>query len=247
MKETTRHIILAAKNRYEKQGGIKAVVSKITGVEEKHLEKRAITYWYRDACNDMKISKDKIIDSIIKKTQSFREYENYQDIIIEALKLQLTLLNVLDEHGNVVLELGEPDLFNDETIKLIGFPPNLTTFLINSDGKNDNKLRIPLQFIDRKNGFIEKKGYIPILNFFFIFKDKKFEGVKLSTKETSGNFIDMNNALNYNDKLKTLNYIKDNLTRIEKSFSHFTDKSFSIVKDNIDMVIDGLSSDNDDN
>jgi len=247
MKETTRHIILAAKKRYDKQGGIKAVVSKITGVEEKYLEKRAITHWYRKACNEMNIPKDKILDSIIEKTQSFREYEDNQDIIIEALRLQLTFLDVLDEDDNVVLDLGEPDIFNDELIEIIGFPPNLTTFLINSEGKNNNKLKIPLQFVDRKNGFLKNNNYIPILKLIFIIENDKFEGIKAYVKEISGNLIDMNDILSYEDKIKTLDYVKNNLNRVKKAYSHFTDKTLPIGKDNISEIIKKLDVGKNDN
>ena len=247
MKETTRHIILVAKNRYEKQGGIKAVISKITGVEEKYLEKRAITYWYRDACNDMNIPKDKIIDSIIEKTQSLRKYEDSQDIIIEALRLQLTFLNVLDEDDNVVLDLGEPDIFNDEPIEIIGFPPNLTTQLINSDRESNKEFIVPVQFTDRKNGFIEENSYLPVLKVDFIADNTKINNLKMFIRETSGDYIDMSKILTHKDKLKALDFIKDNLQRVQKSFNHFTDKTLPITKDNIEWTIEELIGDNNDN
>jgi len=193
----------------------------------------------------MNISKEKIIDSIIKKTQSFRKHEDSQDIIIEALRLQLTFLNVLDEKDHIILDLGKPDLFNDESIEIIGFPPNLTPRLINS--KSIKEFIIPLQFTDRKNGFIKESGYIPVLKNNFIIKNEKINGIKSYMKKTSGNLIDMSRFLNYNDKIKIINYIKDNLKTIEKLFRKTNDKAFPITKNKMDIILENLSSDSNDN
>lgn len=246
MKETTRHIILAAKERYDKQGGIKAVVSKITGVEEKYLDKQAITYWCKNACYDIGVSKEDIIDSIIKKTQSFRKYEDSQDIIIEALKNQLTLLNVLDEDNNIILKLGETDLFDDESIEILGFPPKLNPMLIDNDSKSDIEYIIPLLFTDRKNDFVEKNGDFPVLKVDFICDSIKINNLRIFV-ETSERYINLKGILNHKDNLKILNYIKNNLKIIQRLFKQSTDKTIPITKKNIEFVIEKLKGDNNDN
>ena len=178
----------------------------------------------------MNISKEKIIDSIIEKTQSFREYEDNQDIIIEALRLQLTFLDVLDEYDNVIVDLGEPDLFG---LKVLRIDEQGTLAMYDSDSFKEGQFRVSLKISDNNRKLCrrdhDETTADPSLDIILDTENYKITSISGWNSDAEESF-----GINLSKKEKemVLNYIRNHTTSIMKLF-----KPYPAIFPDIDIII----------
>lgn len=120
MDNSVRHIILWCKYHYESSSDIldemplEDIIAEITCKKSEAVTANDKIFWLLEACKAVNIDGYKIIDKILNKKDIYI-YKNspMSKVIIHSLLGMLSNLKTTDKEGNIIIDLGAPDLFDN--------------------------------------------------------------------------------------------------------------------------------------